>query len=194
MVRKMLAVLAAFGLLAQDAAFARQNPESLSGKSRQVEIAWNELASLVVDQKISTVLPGGIKLRGDVLAVRPDCLVVDVQKTSNRKLYPPGQTEIPRSSVGELKIIRQRSAAMRIVGGILGAIGGLAAASWIGVAADSAAVLGPLLILLIPLSAVGGYYAGKLADTYTTTIAIRPEEGGLQPARGFSPVPMNEEE
>jgi hypothetical protein len=175
MVQKLMAVLVGFGLLAQDAAFARQAPPPLPANARQVELAWNELGSILVEQKISTVLAGGVKLQGEVLAVRPDSLVLDVQKSSRKALYPQGQTEIPRSAVGEVKIIRQRSPVMRIIGGIAGTIGGLALVSWLAFVTDSAAVLIPGLILAVPLSAVGGYYAGKLADTYTITITIRPD-------------------
>ncbi len=175
--RKVFAVLAAFGVLAQDAAFARQaartNLSSTPTNSKQIEIAWEELAPLVVEQKISTMLPEGVKLQGEVLAVRPDSLVLDVHKSSQKKVYPRGQTEIPRPLISELKIIRERNAVMRIVGGILGAIGGLCAVGALGVVTESVAVVVPALILGLPLSAAGGYYAGKLADRYTTRIVIR---------------------
>ena len=175
MTRKLLAMLAAFGLLAQDAAFAGQTK---SGSSRQVEIAWEELAALAVEQRVAAVLPDGVKLQGEVLAVRPESLVLDVQKTSVKRLHPLGQTEIPRSSVSELTIIRERNAVMRIVGGILGAIGGLAAVTGLVYVTESLAVLLPALILGVPMAAAAGYYAGKLADRSMTTIHIRPGLSG----------------
>ena len=171
MKRSILAVTVAFALLAQDAAFARRAAPALP---RQVELAWDELPPIVVEQEISTVLADGTKLQGDVLAVRQDSLVLDVRKSSRRKVYPLGQTEIPRSSLTAIGIVRHRSAAMRIVGGLLGGIGGLFASGGLALALDSVA-LACSTFLIVPLAAVAGYYAGKLADRYTTRVHIRPD-------------------
>jgi hypothetical protein len=43
----------------------------------------------------------------------------------------------------------------------------------LGFALDSLAVLLPMVFLGIPLAAVAGYYAGKLADTHTTRLLIQ---------------------
>ena len=140
-----------------------------------MSIAWDELGNLVIEQTISTVVSGGTRLQGEVLAVRPASMVLDVHKTSNRKLFPKGQAEIPRASISEVRVIRHTTAGMRVAGGILGAIGGIAAVTGLGFATDSAAVLIPGMILIIPGAAVAGYYAGKLADRRTTRLTIRPE-------------------
>lgn len=171
MLRQIMAVVAAFGLLAQDAAFARQ---ASPAAPNQVPITWGELGSFVADQRISTVLPDGAKLEGEVLAVRPESLVLDVQKSSRRKLYPLGQTEIPRASITEVLVIREQSAVMRVFGAILGGIGGAFGVSGLGYLTESLAVVLPALILGIPLAAAAGYCAGKLADRHTTRLKIRP--------------------
>ena len=75
-------------------------------------------------------------------------------------------------------MIRQRSPVMRIIGGILGGIGVTYGSVALGFVADSLAVVMPMMLLGIPLSAVAGYYAGKLADTYTTRLLI---QDGAQP-------------
>jgi len=170
MVRKSLAVLAAFGLLAQDAAFARQVPADAGNR---LQISWDELANFVVEQRVSFTLPDRARLEGEVLAVRPDSLVLDVQKARHTKAYPRGQTEVPRSSITDIQVIRHQSSAGRIVGGILGAIGGFFATGGLAVATDSAAAILPGLLLILPASAVAGYYAGKLADRRVTHLAIR---------------------
>lgn len=172
MVRRFLAVVVAMGVLAQDAAFARQ-ALTVPNKN-QVQITWEELAGIVVEQNVATVLPDGVRLQGEVLAVRPESLVLDVHKSSKKKLHPLGQTEIPRASVTEVRVIRHRSAGLRIAGGILGAIGGLAAVSGLGFVTESFAVVIPGLLVLVPISAVAGYYAGKLGDRRTTRLSIRP--------------------
>ena len=170
MIRQSLAVAVAFGLLFQDAAFAQQAP-TLNPK--QVQISWEELSALVIDKRISTTLPDGTRLEGEALAVRPEALVLDVQKTSNKKLHSKGQTEVPRLAVSEVRVIRIRGPVMRIIGGFLGGIGGAFATGALGFVTDSMAVLVPMLLLGIPLAAVAGYYAGKLADTHTTRLLIQ---------------------
>ena len=170
MIRQSLAVAVAFGLLLQDAAFAQQAPAL---KSKQVQISWEELSALVIDRKISTTLPDGTRLEGEALAVRPEALVLDVHKTSNKRLHPKGQTELPRTAVSEVRVIRLRGPVMRIIGGILGGIGGAFGVSALGIALDSVAVLLPAVLIGIPLAAVAGYYAGKLADTSTTRLLIQ---------------------
>ncbi len=172
MIRKIAAVVALSGMLSEEAAFGRQAPAQLP---RQAEVSWDELAGFVIDKRVSTVLPDGAKLEGEVLAVRPEALVLDVQKSSRKKVYPLGQIEIPRPDVREVCIIRHQWAVFRVLGGVMGGLGGAFAAGWIAYVTDSAAAVVPALLLLIPLSAAGGYYAGKLADRRTTRIRIRPE-------------------
>ena len=170
MIRQSLAVALAFGLLLQDAAFARQAPTL---PSKQVRISWEELSALVIDRKISTTLPDGTRLEGDALAVRPEALVLDVQKTSNKKLHPKGQTEVPRQAVSEVRVVRLRAPVMRIIGGILGGVGGAFGAGALAFVIESVAVMVPLILLGIPLAAMAGYYAGKLVDTSTTRLLIQ---------------------
>lgn len=170
MIRRSLAVAMAFGLLMQDAAFAQQAPTL---NSKQVRITWEELPALVIDRKISTTLPDGTRLEGEALAVRPEALVLDVYKTSNKQLHPKGQTEVPRAAVGEVRVIRVRGPVMRIVLGILGGIGGAYGSIGLGLLTDSLGVLVPAVLLGIPLSAIAGYYAGKLLDTSTTRLLIQ---------------------
>jgi hypothetical protein len=189
MLRRILAVAAGFLVLWQDGSWAQGAIDGTGGsradqgvrRTKHVELAWDELAAFVVEKKISTVLPDGTKVQGEALAVRPESLVLDVQKTSSRKAWPKGQTEIPRTYVSELNLIRERGAAMRILGGVAGAIGGLFGVSAVAYVADSAAFAIVGLVFLVPLAAVGGYYAGRLADRYTTRIVIR----GAPPAPAF---------
>ncbi len=171
MIRKVVATLAAFAIFAQDPALARQSGPPVP---KRAELTWDELAAFVVEKQISTVLPDGAKLRGEVLAVRPEALVLDVQKSSRKKIHPLGQTEIARTDISEISVIRHQAAIFRVFGGVLGGIGGLFASTGIAIATDSAAVAIPAVILLIPASAVAGYYAGKLADRRISHITIRP--------------------
>ncbi|MCX6630726.1 MAG: hypothetical protein NTW28_24180 [Candidatus Solibacter sp.] len=178
MIRQSLAVAVAFGLLLQDAAFAQQAPTL---QSKQVQISWEELSALVIDRKISTTLPDGTRLEGEALAVRPEALLLDVHKTSNKELYPKGQVEVPRAAVSEIRVIRLRGPVGRIIGGIVGGLGGAYVTGALAFVSESAAFILPMLLLGIPLSAVAGYYAGKLADKYTTRLLI---QDAAQPGDG----------
>lgn len=169
---KPIALLAAFAVLSTQATQAREDQAIL--KQRRAELAWSELAAILTEKKISTKLPDGIKLQGEVLSVRPDALVMDVHKTSNRKEYPKGQAEIPRASITEVRVIRDRGP-MKAVGGVLGGFGGSAFTTAISIAADSAVVAVTGMLLFVPLGIVGGYYLGKAADRRNTTISIRPD-------------------
>jgi len=173
MLRKVMAALVASSILIGDAAFARQ-VTTPPATPRTVEIAWDELAGMVVEKTITTVLTDGAKVQGEVLAVRPESLVLDIRKSSRKKVYPAGQAAIARRLVTEIQVIRHCSPIGRITLGILGAIGGISVASGLAITTDSAAIL-PGALLIIPVSTVAGYYAGKLADRRITRIAIRPE-------------------
>jgi hypothetical protein len=170
MPRKSLAAMLAYAMLLEGAAIAQPAP---TFNSRQVQISWEELSALAIDRRISTTLPDGTRLEGDALAVRPDTLLLDVHKTSNNRLYPQGQTEVPRRGVSEIRVIRYRGPVMRIILGIASGFGGAVGSFALGYALDSLAVFLPLVILGVPLAVVGGYYAGKLADRYTTRLLIQ---------------------
>jgi hypothetical protein len=142
--------------------------------SRQLDLTWEELAGFLVERQISLALTDGTKLQGEVLAVRSDSLVMDVRKSSRKPAFPTGQTEVARASVGDLRIIREGHAIMRVAGAIGGGIGAFFGVAWIAFAAETAAIAIPALLLLVPAASAGGYYAGKLADRRFTQISIRP--------------------
>ena len=169
MTKSLTALVAALALLGQEAAWAR------GGGQPRAELDWSELAQTIVDKEIALVLPDGVDLEGLVLAVRPETLVLDVRKTSDRKLHPKGQTEIPRASVSLVKVIR-RSGPFKLVGGLVGALGGIWTAGGVGVATDNVGVTVAALVVGIPALATAGYYAGKAADRRTTLIAVRQEK------------------
>jgi len=146
-------------------------------------LSWSELPSVLVDEKISTVLADGTHLEGEVLAVRPDALVLDVRKTADKKAYPKGQATVPRAAVSAVKIVREQGA-VKMAGGIAGGVGAFFLTGLMAYHADSAALVYTLPIT-VSAGAVGGYYAGKAADRRTRLILIekeaaRPLEGGAQ--------------
>ncbi len=172
MPQKLIALLAALALMAQQSAHAQQDSPLL--KQRRAELAWSELSAILTEKKISTRLPDGVKVEGEVLAVRPDGLVMDVHKTSSRKLHPKGQSEFPRESIRELRVVRDRGP-MKAVGGVTGATGGLTATGFLAYATESTGLVLAGLVFLVPIAIVAGYYAGKAADRRTTLITVRQD-------------------
>jgi hypothetical protein len=169
MFKTVTALAAALAILGQQAAWAR------GGSAPRAELDWDELAQTIVDKEIALVLPDGTDIQGLALAVRPEALVLDVRKTSDRKLHPAGQAAIPRASVRLVKVVR-RSGPFKMAGGLLGAFGGILAASGVAAATDSVGATLGALVVGIPALATVGYYAGKEADRRTTLIAVRPEK------------------
>jgi len=171
--KQCMAVLLVFIWLGQDLGLARQQPKAV-GKTPG-RLAWSELASVVVDRRVKTTLPDTTRIEGDVLAVRSDALVMDIAKTSNRKAHPKGQTEIPRASLTELAVIKQKGPG-RLIGGILGTVGGVALAAALIVASDGSAAVGwTSVLVVIPAVAAGGYYVGRAIDRRVTRVAITPD-------------------
>jgi hypothetical protein len=49
-----------------------------TAKDKTLELKWNELGPVVIGHNVAAKLPGGAGFRGEVVAVRDDSLVVDV--------------------------------------------------------------------------------------------------------------------
>ena len=88
---------------------------------------WSELSRMIPGMTIRLILPDRAVIGGRVLDVRPDELVVDVRRTSNRRLHPKGRTAIPRSDVSAIELFLRRPPGARPNAGAIGAgIGGAA--------------------------------------------------------------------
>lgn len=167
------AVVLLFTGLVQSSALAGQ--ASRASQKTPGRLHWSELAPIVVDRKIQTTLPDGTRIQGQALAIRPEALVMEITKTSNRKVHPKGQAEIPRASVMELAVIKDKGPG-KLIGGILGTVGGFALAGALIVASDGNAAVGWTSLLgVVPAAAAGGYYAGRAVDRRVTRIVIAPD-------------------
>lgn len=144
--------------------------QSIAMAAQRVEVVWDELAPLAVDKKVSVNLADSNRVQGEVLAVRPGELVLNIQKSSDRKLYPKGQASIPRSEIAEIRVIRDKGPG-KLVGAIAGTVGGLFATAGLAMLGNGMAII-PGLVVVWPVAAVAGYYAGKALDRRTTIITI----------------------
>lgn len=151
---------------------------AVHGSAETRQVRWNELSS-VVGHTVQIGMPDGGAISGKALAVEPDALIVQIQKTNKPAAYPRGTFNVPRSTLHVLEMraktkrYRILSTAVFSAAGLLGgaltawAIGGgilnnlnenKAAAAFTGIWAGATA---------------GGYLLGNAADRHTVTIYVR---------------------
>ena len=124
--------------------------------------------------EVEMSLPGAT-IRGEVVALRDDALVMDVHKTTNSKVVPKGNALLPKSSITLLKVIRAPGKAGRTMGTTVGVISGLTIGGY--TAAKTANSPGPGITVFITVAsaiAVGGYFLGRKLDSRTTLIRVIP--------------------
>ena len=142
------------------------------------EIRWNELAALIVGHRVSVSLPGGGTVEGEALSVRDDSLVLDIGRTTDSNRYPRGQTPIPRAAVTELRLSERRSSGGRILGTVVGAIGGMVAGGEIAAhgTRSEGAIVGSFTATAVA-GTVAGYFVGRTVDRRTRLLHIAPAAG-----------------
>ena len=137
---------------------------------------WNELSRMIPGMTIRMILPDGAVIRGHVLEVRPDELVVDVRRTSNRRLHPKGRTAIPRSDVSAIELfLRRPPGAKPDVGAIGAGLGGAAVSPLIFSLGETNKISGwAALAIAIGAAAGGAMVANRIhghrADVLITVV------------------------
>ena len=149
----------------------------------EIQLPWSEIAALVEHQKVALVLPDAATIEGQVLAVEPDALVLDIKKSSDPRSHPARQSSIPRSSISVLQL-KQVKGNRRWLGAAIGAGAG-GVAGWLlaeGVFHVSGEGLNPSKAPVVVGSAAGlvagaaaiGYFAGRKGDRRVTFIKVIP--------------------
>jgi hypothetical protein len=156
---------------------------ALAAGTDEIELPWSEIAALVGHQKVALLLPDGARIEGQVLAVEPDALVLDINKSSDPRSHPRMQSSIPRSAVSVLQL-NQIQGNRRWLGAAIGAGAG-GVAGWLlaeGVfhvsgeglnPSKSPVVVGSVAGLVAGAAAIG-YFVGRQADQRVTLIKIIP--------------------
>jgi hypothetical protein len=143
----------------------------LGGDKQTKELAWAELGPAIASKKIQLVLPGGVEIQGNVLAVEAEALRLDVTKTSDKKAIRKGENSIPRQQVSIIRISRYSKRRRTILTPALpglpvaGMIAALQAQSY---SADPRIVV-PVGMGAVAAGAIGGYYLGKHLDPQERT-------------------------
>jgi hypothetical protein len=127
---------------------------------------WSELTPLILGKQVEMRLTG-TQVQGDVIAVGADSLFMDVTKTSNPAAYAKGQISIPRLAVSSIDI-RKRTKRCRVVGTVVGSIGGFYLGVLAGLQSESLGIFAAVQAEGV----VGGHMAGRKADSRINAINI----------------------
>jgi hypothetical protein len=158
------ALLVALLLVGQTSAFAEAKP---------LEMKWNELAPMIGTHRVGLILTDGLIVKGEVVAVREDSILLDV--SSPVKGYTKGNGSVPRASLAMIDLERRRGAWGRTMGTVLGALGGMGLGGY--VAAKKADGVGTGIGVFVGIAAgasVAGYYIGRNLDKRVTHIKVVP--------------------
>jgi hypothetical protein len=142
---------------------------------RQRALNWADLAPVIMSRTISTTLNDGATLKGRVMSVRPEGLLVEVQKTSDPTRFT-GTATIPRNLLSTVRV-SQSGWKWRVIGSVTGLLGGAALGGALGNKADSAGfIISDGAAKGIAIGGIGGaglgYLVGHFADRRTVLIQI----------------------
>lgn len=138
------------------------------------ERKWSELAQIIEGHQIQLALPDGVAIRGDVVAVRDDTLIMTINRSTNETMHPRGHASIPRTSVTLIELEQPRRGRRRNLGATVGAIAGVALGVFAARSTDSPGAA------VVTFAAVGsggaliGYFVGRNLDSRRTPIKIVP--------------------
>jgi hypothetical protein len=88
--------------------------------AKVIELKWSALSPVIGGHNVVLALPDGNVLKGKVLEVLPDALVLDVAKSSVEKAFPKGRNEIPRAQVTALNLISSNAGKGAAIGALVG--------------------------------------------------------------------------
>jgi hypothetical protein len=114
-------------------------------------------------------MPDGTRIEGKAVALETDALAVQVTKTTNANDYPKGKLLVPRATLQAFDI-RNPTYHWRVVGTVLGTLGGVVALA-VGALADSNEISATALAAAGAIP-VAGYFLGQRADQRVTTYVI----------------------
>jgi hypothetical protein len=122
----------------------------------------NELAPLISGQHIEAVLNSGLKVKGEVVAVRAEELVLDAKKDGNS----------PRASLVQINLERRRGAWGRTLGTTLGILTGMGLGGFAAFHTDSGAAALTTFLGISGVVGTSGYFLGRQIDRKITKIRI----------------------
>ena len=141
-----------------------------------IEVRWSELAPLIVGRDVTVRLADGSSVRGEILVVREDALVVARAGRTAAKAVSGSDGAIDKSLVQRITVRKTTGAWGRHLGVVIGVMTGLLVGGYVtGQVADSAGVGIPMFLTLASGITVAGYYTGRQLDTRVTVIRVVPD-------------------
>jgi hypothetical protein len=136
-------------------------------ESKPLELRWSELEPVITGRRAAVLLTDGRTIKGEVVAVRGDSLLMDARSASG--------TPIPRQSINLIKLEKGRGSWGRGMGTTLGVLTGVPVGAY--VAATQARSGGAGVAIFVTMAAAittGGYFVGRNLDKRISWIKIVP--------------------
>ncbi len=140
-------------------------------------LQWNEVGAAVRSQMVTVELTRHNRLKGTIIEVGQDAIRIDIQSSSDKKAFPPGEASVPRKEVGEIRIKRVKGVGRLIGAAGIGTAASLGSLPW--AISDSRANVSDgkriaQWVAITGAAVAGGYWLGRLIDTKVTVIKIAP--------------------
>jgi hypothetical protein len=140
-----------------------------------VELRWSELAPVIAGQDVTLQLSDGSAVRGEVLVVRDDALVIARPASRGRTAGDGAEAIIQRTLLQTITVRKTRGSWGRHLGTVIGVLNGVVLGGYIaGSLADSAETGVPLFLALASGMTMAGYYTGRRLDERLTVIRVVP--------------------
>lgn len=136
--------------------------QAVLADSKPLEMRWNELAPLISGQRVEVILNDGAKVKGEVITVRDQELLLDAK----------GNRTVARASVVQINLERRRGAWGRSLGTVLGVLTGMTLGGFAASHTNSVGVAIPTFLGVTGVVTTGGYYLGRSIDRRITRIRI----------------------
>jgi hypothetical protein len=150
--------------------------EPQAGRSSDVlELRWSELSPLIQGRRVDVTMTDGATVRGDVLAVRDEALVIDVRRASGGAQDAHRQGNVPRTLVSLIRLERSGSSWGKNLGTVIGVLTGVVVGGYVAATATDSAGAGiPTFLAVASGFTLAGYYSGRHIDRTVTTIRVIP--------------------
>src|SRR6188768_2123167 len=145
---------------------------AITAESKALEVTWKELAPLISGYQVTLELIDGVRVTGEVIAVREDSILMDVSTAV--KTHAAGNGLIPRKTIALIHLRRTHGSWGRGMGTVLGVMGGIVLGGYAASKTNSAGAGIPAFIGISSGGGLSGYYAGKLLDTRVTHMKVVP--------------------
>lgn len=151
----------------------------LEARSEVRGLKWSELSATVSNRSVTVVTATKARLKGQITAVRPDGIAMDIVATSDKGTYAVGSASIPRKDVAEVRIKEVKGYGRLIGAAGIGAAASLGSLAW--AISDSRVNVSDSTRVaswagITAAAVVGGYFVGRAIDTRETVFQIASGE------------------